>query len=53
MEKIKMVELHRCKVCGVLFGTEGSMTGHDASVCPSCQKKEDLEKEAAPVSDAR
>ena len=38
-----MVELHRCKVCGVLFGTEGPMTGHDASVCPSCQKRADPE----------
>jgi len=38
-----MVELHRCKVCGVLFGTEGPMTGQDASVCPSCQKREDEE----------
>jgi ribosomal protein L37AE/L43A len=28
-------------------------TGQDASVCPSCQKKEDPEKEAAPVGDAQ
>ena len=29
-----------------------SGAGQDASVCPSCQKQEDPEKEAAPVGDA-
>ena len=30
-----------------------SDAGQDASVCPSCQKREDPEKEAAPVGDVQ
>ncbi len=32
--------------------TRTSGTGQDARVCPDCQKREDPEKEAAPVGDA-
>ena len=36
----------------LLSDPEGPTTGQGAGVCPTCQKKEDPEKEAAPVGDA-
>ena len=44
-----MVELHRCKVCGVIFGTEGHVC--NASICPTCSKQEDQQPEA-PMGEA-